>query len=1186
MEVLARGVELRRKGDTIGALGLIRQGDGKSLMDAARERFSQLVQGESARLAEIERTFGSEIRKLQMWLLAACAVAVLCSLSLVYFLYRRAQQRTSGLLLEDTQQFLRRQQNANAELTQANTNLRASEERLNVTLNSIGDAVMATDSMGYVTLLNPTAEKLSGWTFAQAAGRPANEVVRLVDGVTREAVALPVMRVLTDGVATEMSPNAVLLAQDGAERAIDDSCSAIRDSDGHVIGAVLVFRDVTTLRAYERQLEVKSDEQRTILDAAPTLIFYKDAANRYLNVNEAMARAHGTSKAELIGKTCWEIYDRVLADGYWQADKEVIASRQPRFKVVERLETANGCVLLETDRFPYLDADGTIIGVIGFGVDVTARKHAEDQALSALRESEARFRQIANSLPQLIWTCLPDGPCDFLSEQWLTFTGIPEARQLGFGWLEGLHPDDRAPTVAAWQAAVDSGSDFRVEFRMRRKDGTYRWFEAQAVRLRDEEGQTVKWFGSNTDISSRKESEEAQKVLDQKLQNQQFYSRSLLEASIDALMTTDPKGNITDVNKQMEALTGRTRNELIGSSVKDYFTDPKRAADGITRVLAEQRVTDYELTARAKDGTEIVVSYNATTFYDQNGQLQGVFAAAREMTELKRFEQALKQKNLELEQATRMKSEFLATMSHELRTPLNAIIGFSEALKDGLVGDLGETQKEYIGDIYGSGQHLLSLINDILDLSKVEAGMMHLELEPTDLQSLFASSMMIVKEKAASRQIHLELEVSEDLGVPRLDIRKTKQIIYNLLANAVKFTPTGGRAILRARRVPRSVVGTLAGVWPVRTFSLADSECQEFLEICVSDNGIGIAEDDLERLFRPFSQIDSSLGRRFEGTGLGLATVKQLAELHGGSVAVSSAMGQGSTFAAWLALLAPRDDGNSPVHATDAATFDAARKDRVALVVEEDPQAAELMRLLLQEEGFTVLCAATAEAALLLAPQQPLSLITLDLRLTGIDGWEFLDQLRTSSTVARVPVLVFGGDTGNNAVLTGGPAAVLQKPVSRRQLHASLDHLGLKTSPLQARTVLVVDDDPKAVEVMAAFLPAPAYAVVRAYGGEEAIGLSRRLRPDLIVLDLMMPNVSGFDVVEALQRDGVTAHIPVLVVTAKTITAEDRAALSRKPSDIIRIVEKAGFDRLRFIAEVRRALAKAAPSRPAMTTDG
>jgi CheY-like chemotaxis protein len=453
--------------------------------------------------------------------------------------------------------------------------------------------------------------------------------------------------------------------------------------------------------------------------------------------------------------------------------------------------------------------------------------------------------------------------------------------------------------------------------------------------------------------------------------------------------------------------------------------------------------------------------------------------------------------------------------------------------------------------------------------------MMHLELEPTDLQSLFANSMMIVKEKAAARHIHLDFDISGDLGVPRLDIRKTKQIIYNLIANAVKFTREGGRATLRARRVPRGDVGTLPGNWPVRGFPLADSEYAEFLEICVSDNGIGVSEDNLGKLFQPFSQIDSSLGRAYEGTGLGLATVRQLAELHGGTVAVSSSAGQGSSFAAWLPLLAPGDATEiGPQGVATVADTPPAEKNRVALVVEEDPQAAELMRLLLVDEGFVVLHAATAEAALLMAPKQALSLITVDLRLTGIDGWEFLERLRESSTVACVPVLVFGGETGSNAVLTSGPVAVLQKPVSRSQLHVSLDHLGLSSSTLQARTVLVVDDDPMAVEVMAAFLPAPTYAVVRAYGGDEAIGLARRLRPDLIVLDLMMPDISGFAVVEALQRDSVTARIPVLVVTAKSITAEDRAALRPTPDNVIRIVEKAGFDRSRFIAEVRRALAK------------
>ncbi|MEO6518759.1 MAG: PAS domain S-box protein, partial [Pseudoxanthomonas sp.] len=383
-----------------------------------------------------------------------------------------------------------------------------------------------------------------------------------------------------------------------------------------------------------------------------------------------------------------------------------------------------------------------------------------------------------------------------------------------------------------------------------RKDGSRFPAMVSVTALRNAGDEIIGYLLIGTDNTARKQVEAAQALLDQRLRNQQFYTRSLIESNIDALMMTDPQGIISDVNQQMIQLTGRTRDELIGAPCRNFFTDPARADAAIRRVLTENKVSDYELTVRAHDGKETVVSYNAATFQDRDRKLQGVFAAARDVTERKRFERALQEKNIELEHASRMKSEFLATMSHELRTPLNAIIGFSEALKDGLMGAMSDTQQEYIGDIFTSGQHLLSLINDILDLSKVEAGMMTLELEPADLNQLLAGSLSIVKEKAMGQRIQLELDIAQDLGMLQLDTRKTKQIVYNLLANAVKFSANGGCVSLRARRVSRADVGTLPGLWPHHSLALPNNEFNEFLELTVSDSGIGISKDNMAKLFQ------------------------------------------------------------------------------------------------------------------------------------------------------------------------------------------------------------------------------------------------------------------------------------------------------------------------------------------------
>jgi PAS domain S-box-containing protein len=703
-----------------------------------------------------------------------------------------------------------------------------------------------------------------------------------------------------------------------------------------------------------------------------------------------------------------------------------------------------------------------------------------------------------------------------------------------------------------------------------RKDGSRFPAVVSVTALRDAQDTIIGYLLIGTDNTARQLVEEERKKLDQRLRDQHFYTRSLIESNIDAIMTTDPRGIITDVNKQMEALTGCTRDELIGAPFKNYFTDPNRAEAAINQVLNEGNVTNYELTARARDATLTVVSYNATTFHDRDRRLQGVFASARDMTELKRIEQALQQKNVELEEASRMKSEFLANMSHELRTPLNAIIGFSEVLRDGLIGEMSEQQRRFIGDIFSSGKHLLSLINDILDLSKVEAGKMMLDIESVQLSSLFTNSLSIIREKAASRRVQLSIDAPDDVDSIQADARKVKQIVYNLLSNAVKFATEGGQVTLHASRVPRAEVGRLSFAGIGRTFPLADSEFAEFLRISVTDTGIGISQEGLERLFTPFSQIDSSLSRKFEGTGLGLAMVKLLTDLHGGAVAAESTVGKGSCFTVWLPFRPREEVRRTPPQPLVAIPLELRSGDRTALVIEDDLKSADLIRVQLEAEGFTVLHAASAESAMALAAQHPPSLITLDIMLPNMDGWEFLSRLKQMPALSQIPVVIISIVADPSKGFALGAAAVMQKPVSREELYESLKTLGLlPLSDGGILKVLVVDDEPKAVELIAVRLMGLASTVLRASGGREAIEIARRELPDLIILDLMMPEVNGFDVVAALHERPDTARIPILVVTAKKVTAQDRSRLN---GYVTTIMEKANFDREHFIAEVRRAM--------------
>jgi PAS domain S-box-containing protein len=531
------------------------------------------------------------------------------------------------------------------------------------------------------------------------------------------------------------------------------------------------------------------------------------------------------------------------------------------------------------------DDQDAIIGYLLIGTDNTARKRAEEAllkagALQSAIFNSANFSSIATDAKGVIQIfnvgaerMLGYTAAEVMNK--ITPADISDPQEV-IARAKALSLELSTPIAPGFEALVfkaSRGIEDIYELTYFRKDGSRFPAVVSVTALRDDQDAIIGYLLIGTDNTARKLVEEERKKLDQRLRDQQFYTRSLIESNIDAIMATDPAGIITDVNKQMEALTGCTRDELIGAPFKNYFTDPERAEASIKRVLSEKKVTDYELTACARDGKKTEVSYNVTTFYDRDRKLQGVFATARDVTERKRFEQSL-------QEANRMKSEFLANMSHELRTPLNGIIGFTEFLFDEKPGPLKPKQKEYLGDVLSSARHLLQLINDVLDLAKVEAGKMELHPETFPMHKAVEEVAAVIKGITQKKHIAVGIEIGTGLDAVVLDQHKFKQVLYNLLSNAVKFSDNGGQVGVRARRLDAHQ-----------------------LEVQVRDNGIGIKAEDINRLFTEFEQLDSGTARRFEGTGLGLALTKKIVEFQGGRISVESVLGEGSVFTVVLPVM-------------------------------------------------------------------------------------------------------------------------------------------------------------------------------------------------------------------------------------------------------------------------------------------
>jgi PAS domain S-box-containing protein len=600
-----------------------------------------------------------------------------------------------------------------------------------------------------------------------------------------------------------------------------------------------------------------------------------------------------------------------------------------------------------------------------------------------------------------------------------------------------------APGFEALVFKASRGIEDIYELTYIRKDGSRFPAVVSVTALRDVTEVIIGYLLIGTDNTARREVEEERLKLDQRLRDQQFYTRSLIESNIDALMTTDPLGIITDVNKQMETLTGCTRDELIGAPFKNCFTDPERAKAGIKLVLNERKVTDYELTARALDGKETLVSYNATTFYDRERKLQGVFAAARDVTEKKAAEVALRQAhdglrraNAELDQTGRLKDEFLANMSHELRTPLNAILGLSEALLEQVSGSLTPRQVKSITTISTSGAHLLTLINDILDLSKIESGKLELNPDTVKVKEFCESCLVFVRTQAIQKHIIVAFEHDGRLEKFSADPKRLKQILVNLLTNAVKFTPEGGRIGL----------------------TVAAPEGENVMRFTVWDTGIGITPENEQKLFRAFTQIDSGLTRAQEGTGLGLAMVAKLVELHGGNVSVESKLGEGSRFIVTLPQIS-RALGSvahftKPVTRAQFTDFlqcevmplspyvppnaaPSAPTGPTILLAEDNEANVQTIGGYFEDKGYTMCYAINGAVAVNLARELRPALILMDIQMPVMDGLTAIREIRATAAIKDIPIvaltaLAMPGD--RERCLAAGATEYMSKPVNLKAL--------------------------------------------------------------------------------------------------------------------------------------------------------
>ncbi|MEO5329038.1 MAG: response regulator [Magnetococcus sp. THC-1_WYH] len=810
------------------------------------------------------------------------------------------------------------------------------------------------------------------------------------------------------------------------------------------------------------------------------------------------------------------------------------------------------------------DDHDTIIGYLLIGTDNTARKQAEEAlfkagALQNAIFNSANFSSIATDAQGVIQIF------NVGAERMLGYTAIEVMNKITPADISDprevikrakvLSSELGTPITPGFEALVfkaSRGIEDIYELTYIRKDRSRFPAVVSVTALRDEQRTIIGYLLIGTDNTARKQVEAEQKKLDQRLRDQQFYTRSLIESSIDALVSTDPSGIIADCNKQMEVITGCTRDELIGAPLKNHFTDQELAELGINQVLREKKVIDYELTVRARDGKETPVSLAATTIYNRDRKLQGVFATIRDLTERQRLDHVLQDKNTELENARRIaekanqaKSEFLAAMSHEIRTPMNGVIGLTHLC---LQTELTGQQRDYLVKVSVSANILLQLINDILDFSKIEAGKLVVENADFFLNEVLGSVASILDVKCQEKRLELLLDIKQDVPITlKGDSHRLGQILINLVGNAIKFTEKGEIYIT--------------------TEVLEETQDDILLQFSVQDTGIGMTPEQEGTLFQVFHQGDASITRRFGGTGLGLAISKRLVEMMGGEIRVENKPGYGSRFLFTIRF------GKADGLVLEVPNLEQVLRGLRVLVVDDNKSARDIAAGYLESLVCCPICVASGEMALeALATADrdgvPVDLVLMDWQMPGMNGLETIGRIRRGLSLKKDPYIIMVTAYSLEYALSSPEEknlvdGFLMKPVTitslldaimiafgvtpTRRMRGNLDS---HRSSLEGSKLLLVEDNEINQQVARELLEQAGIEVVIANNGQEAVALVQEGSFDAILMDLQMPVMDGLTATRQI-RLGKGAKVPIIAMTANALNGDRERCLEAGMSDHI-----------------------------------